>query len=189
MTRSKFSAVRGEGSIGSGGPYSGALDDGRVVMEPDLAADIRTVDEADLRQSSDGRLKGGARIVGGDDSLGPDDGPGPQVLAASSLEDEDVVNPQGEDLGEIKEIMIDIQSGRVAYAVLAFGGILGMGEKLFAIPWSALKLDADNKCFILDIDNERLKSAPGFDKDNWPSMADPEWAATIHSYYGASPYW
>ena len=52
----------------------------------------------------------------------------------------------------------------------------GAGDKLFAVPWSALTLDTDNKCFLLQVDKDRLKDAPGFDKDRWPSMADTEWA-------------
>jgi sporulation protein YlmC with PRC-barrel domain len=116
-------------------------------------------------------------------------GPGPEVLSADTLSGDDVVNDAGENLGEIRDIMIDVPSGRVAYAVLSFGGFLGMGNKLFAIPWQALQLDADNKRFILDMDKERLETAPGFDKDQWPSMADNEWARDVHEYYGQRPYW
>jgi len=128
---------------------------------------------------------GGARIVGGERGAGP----GPYVMAADTLQGDDVVNAQGEDLGVIKSIMIDVPSGRVAYAVLSSGGFLGIGDKLFAIPWNALTLDADNKCFVLNIDKERLKNAPGFDKDHWPSMADQRWATEVHSYYQTRPYW
>ena len=128
---------------------------------------------------------GGARIIGGERG----EGPGPYVMEADTLEGNDVVNAQGEKLGDIKSIMIDVPSGRVAYAVLSSGGFLGIGGKLFAIPWSALTLDADNKCFILNIDKERLKNAPGFDKDHWPSMADQRWATEVHSYYERRPYW
>ena len=74
-------------------------------------------------------------------------------------------------------------------AVLSFGGVLGIGEKLFAVPWNALKLDTVNKRFILDIDKDRLNDAPGFDKDAWPRMADQKWATQVHSYYKAKPYW
>jgi sporulation protein YlmC with PRC-barrel domain len=128
-------------------------------------------------------------IVGGGNAYWDNDGPGPRIMAADTLEGDKVVNAAGEDLGEITDIMIDVPSGRVAYAVLSFGGFLGMGDKLFAIPWQALQLDPENKCFILDVDRERLRSAPGFDKDHWPSMADQRWATDIHSYYGSRPYW
>lgn len=117
------------------------------------------------------------------------EGPGPEVMAASTLTGDDVVNRQGDNLGTIKEIMIEVSSGRVAYAVVSSGGFLGIGDKLFAIPWSALTLDVDRKCFILDVDAERLKQAPGFDKDNWPSMADSTWASEVHEYYGQRNYW
>jgi hypothetical protein len=110
-------------------------------------------------------------------------------MAAKSLEGDDVVNDVGESLGAIDSIMIDVPTGRVAYAVLSFGGFLGMGDKLFAIPWSALTLDADNKQFVLNIEKEKLKGAPGFDKDHWPSMAHETWAAEVHRFYGVEPYW
>ncbi|MGH8523507.1 MAG: PRC-barrel domain-containing protein [Gammaproteobacteria bacterium] len=128
---------------------------------------------------------GGTKIVGGHRG----DGPGPQVMAADTLQGDSVVNRQGETLGEIQDIMIDVPSGRVGYAVLSVGGFLGMGDKLFAIPWNALILDAENERFILDVPKERLDSAPGFDKDHWPSMADQRWGTEIHSYYGTQPYW
>ncbi|MEO8411485.1 MAG: PRC-barrel domain-containing protein [Propionivibrio sp.] len=116
-------------------------------------------------------------------------GPGPEIMAASTLEGDSVVNRSDNDLGKIKEIMIDVPRGRVAYAVLSSGGLLGMGGKLFAIPWSALTLDTERECFILDVDAERLEGAPGFDKDHWPSMADSTWASEIHTYYGQRNYW
>lgn len=133
--------------------------------------------------------QGGAKIVG--DPTDPDnrDGPGPEVMGADTLIGDDVINPQGDKLGDIKEIMLDVGRGRIAYAVLSVGGFLGLGDKLFAVPWSALKLDTDRSCFVLNVDKERLENAPGFDKDRWPSMADEQWATQIHSYYGSRPYW
>lgn len=110
-----------------------------------------------------------------------------RVLSASTLASDDVYNLKGEKLGSIKEIMLDIQNGRVSYAVMSFGGFLSLGEKLFAVPWGALKVDTENKRFLFDVDEDRLKNAPGFDKDHWPNMADNSWAKTIHSYY-ATPF-
>ena len=115
-------------------------------------------------------------------------GPGPRLMGADTLIGEDVYNQKDEDLGDIKEIMLDMNNGKIAYAVLSFGGFLGMGDKLFAVPWNALTLDTENERFILNVDKERLKSAPGFDKDNWPDMADTSWQNTIHSYYGTKSY-
>ncbi|MEO6023708.1 MAG: PRC-barrel domain-containing protein [Burkholderiales bacterium] len=110
-------------------------------------------------------------------------------MAADTLVGNDVVNTAGEDLGDIEAIMLDVPSGRIAYAVLSFGGFFGLGDKLFAIPWNALQLDRDNKRVILIASKDRLENAPGFDKDNWPSMADQRWARDIHSCYSSRPYW
>ena len=74
-------------------------------------------------------------------------GPGPRLMGADTLIGEDVYNTKDEDLGDIKEIMLDMNNGKIAYAVLSFGGFLGMGDKLFAVPWSALTLDTENKRF------------------------------------------
>ena len=117
------------------------------------------------------------------------DGPGPQVMAADTLQGDEVRNAADENLGEITDIMIDVPTGRVAYAVMSVGGVLGMGSKLFAIPWSALQLDTENKCFRMNVPKERFEHAPGFDKDHWPTMADQRWAEDVHSFYGARPYW
>jgi sporulation protein YlmC with PRC-barrel domain len=123
-------------------------------------------------------------------TAGPDarHGPGPEVMGADTLVGNNVYNYDDEDLGDIKEIMLDMRTGRVGYAVLSFGGFLGMGEKLFAVPWNALKLDTENKRFTLNVPKDRLKGAPGFDRDHWPNMADETWAKEIHSYYGTRPY-
>jgi sporulation protein YlmC with PRC-barrel domain len=112
-----------------------------------------------------------------------------RVMGASTLNGDNVVNKAGEDVGKIDEIMIDTSTGRVAYAVLSFGGFLGMGDKLFAIPWSRLSLDEGRKVFVLDVDRATLEKAPGFDKHNWPDMADRAWGNRIYTYYGSRPYW
>ena len=156
-----------------------------------------TVGDTTVRDITDSRpatltgnseVEQGARIIGSDHQH-DHSGPGPEIMAASSFEGETVVNPQGETLGEIEEIMLDVRGGRIAYAVLSVGGLLGIGEKYFAVPWHAITMDTDNKRFILDVDKERLKNAPGFDRDHWPSMADRRWAGDVHTYYGARPYW
>ena len=114
-------------------------------------------------------------------------GPGPALMGANTLMGDEVYNHKDEDLGDIKEIMLDTRTGRVCYAVLSFGGFLGMGDKLFAVPWNALTLDTKNKRFVLNVEKERLTQAPGFDKDKWPNMADQAWAKAIHFYYGTTP--
>lgn len=128
-----------------------------------------------------------ATIVGNNE---PDHfGPGPVIMAADTLEGNLVLGPGGDKLGKVNHIMLDVPGGRIAYAVLSFGGFLGVGTKLFAVPWSALTLDTVRKSFLLGVDKARLEAAPGFDQDDWPSMADQQWATSIHEYYGAPPYW
>jgi sporulation protein YlmC with PRC-barrel domain len=127
------------------------------------------------------------RVV--DNGAGPSErhGPGPFLMGANTLIGNDVFNADSEDLGDIKEIMLDMRTGRVSYAVLSFGGFMGMGDKLFAVPWEALKLDTVNQRFVLRVDKERLKTAPGFNKDHWPDMADASWEKGIHAYYNTKP--
>jgi sporulation protein YlmC with PRC-barrel domain len=110
-----------------------------------------------------------------------------RTLSSSSLTGDKVVNSRNEDLGKVEDIMLDVENGRVAYAVLSFGGFLGVGSKLFAIPWTALRLDQETKCFILDVPKETLDTAPGFDKDSWPDLSSEEYARSIHTHYN-QPY-
>lgn len=108
----------------------------------------------------------------------------PKVLSASTIDGDNVRNAQGEKLGEIKDLMIDLDTGKVSYAVLSFGGFLGLGDKLFAIPWEAFSLDADSEEFVLNVSKEKLKDAPGFDKNDWPNFSDRSWSENVYSYYG-----
>ena len=116
-------------------------------------------------------------------------GPGPYVMSCATLAGDTVIGPRGEDLGKLDHVMLDIPSGRIAYGVLARGGVFGIGERLFAVPWDALTLDPARNCFVLDVDRDRLERAPGFDRDHWPAMADAQWARRVHSHYGVTPYW
>jgi sporulation protein YlmC with PRC-barrel domain len=111
-------------------------------------------------------------------------GPGPSLMGADTLLGNDVYNASNESLGTIKEFMIDMNTGNISYAVLSFGGFLGMGDRLFAVPWRALNLDTANKRFTLNVSKDKLKNAPGFDKDHWPIMADNSWATNVHTFYG-----
>lgn len=106
------------------------------------------------------------------------------VLPAEDFAGIEVVNSEGEDLGKVEKVMIDVKEGKVAYAVLSFGGFLGMGEKLFAIPWKALEISPSEEKFVLKIPRERLKGARGFDRSNWPDMADEQWSTEVDRYFG-----
>ena len=100
-----------------------------------------------------------------------------------------VVNLEGEDIGEIHEVMIESITGSVTYAVMSFGGFLGIGDKLFAVPWVSLRYDRNGDVFVMKADRDLLKNAPGFDKDDWPDMSDPTRLSEIYKYYGSEPYW
>ena len=115
--------------------------------------------------------------------------PTPSLLSASSLSSDNVYNRQDEKLGSVKDFMLDLSTGNIAYAVLSFGGFLGVGDKLFAVPWEALDVDTENKRFVADISEEHLEDAPGFDKDNWPSQPDREFVNRVYAHYGREPYY
>lgn len=106
------------------------------------------------------------------------------VVKASEVTGVNVKNMVGENLGTIKEVVIDKAFGKVNYVVLDFGGILGFGNKFFALPWHLFKYDKTEDCFLLDIDKERLKNAPGFDKEHWPDFAAADFTIKIDKYYG-----
>lgn len=94
-----------------------------------------------------------------------------------------VKNSSHENIGKIEEIVLDKMSGQTRYVVLSFGGIMGMGDKYFALPWKSISYSPEDKSFILSVSKEKLKDAPGFDKDHWPNMAEESWGHTINSYY------
>ena len=102
----------------------------------------------------------------------------PKVLSATTLKGDKVTNAKGEDLGTVEEIMLDLERGRVAYVVISFGRVNWMpNDKLFAVPWEALTISFHDKKFILNVSKETLKSAPGFDRNKWPEVADFGWLA------------
>lgn len=100
-----------------------------------------------------------------------------------------VVSLKSEDLGKIEDVIIDAPNARVSYAILSFGGFMGVGDKLFALPWVSLSYLPEKGDFALNADKELLKKAPGFDRSNWPDLSDPVSRADIYRYYGAVIYW
>ena len=105
------------------------------------------------------------------------------ILSTSTLMHDNVVNPQGENLGDIKDFMIDTDDGRIVYAVLSFGGLWGLGDKLFAVPVQVLHLDPERRECILHESRERLEDAPGFDKDDWPDSTHESWLGIVRRFY------
>lgn len=98
-----------------------------------------------------------------------------------------VENRRGESLGRIEDLVIDPDDGRVAAAIVSMGAFLGTGGKLTAIPLPAFTRDEASGRFILDVDRETLRRAPGFDPDDWPELLDRVWAADVQSHFGFPP--
>jgi len=112
------------------------------------------------------------------------------ALSAKTLMGSRVVNPKGDNLGKIEDFVLEPEDGRVSFAILSFGGFLGMGEKLFAVPLQAMKPSTrEDRTFLLDVDKEKLKNAPGFEKDRWPDLSDRTFGTTVYTFYGYRPYW
>ncbi|MRR11733.1 PRC-barrel domain containing protein [bacterium] len=106
-----------------------------------------------------------------------------RTLSMSTLMNEPVRNREGQDIGKIEDYMLDLERGCVEYAVLSFGGFLGIGEKYFAIPWDSMRLDTQNHAWMLDVTKERLRQAPGFDKDNWPDLTDVDYRRSLSTFW------
>jgi sporulation protein YlmC with PRC-barrel domain len=113
----------------------------------------------------------------------------PLALSSSSLNGTKVVNSEGSELGTLEEVMVDIKSGHVAYVVLSFGGLLGIGDKLFAVPWDKITIDTDNHNVVIDVSKEQLEKAPGFDKETWPQTPTEKWYHEVYEFYESQPYW
>lgn len=105
-------------------------------------------------------------------------------LSSSSITGNSVRNPNGDDLGKVEDLVVNTATGEVTYAVVSFGGFLGLGDKLFAVPLQAMQVDTENHELVLNESKERLENAPGFDKDNWPASADDKWNREVRAYYG-----
>ncbi|QMT61039.1 MULTISPECIES: PRC-barrel domain-containing protein [unclassified Legionella] len=105
------------------------------------------------------------------------------IVKSGEITGAKVMNSAHEDLGEIAEVVIDKESGKVNYLVLDFGGFLGFGNKFFAVPWNLFLYNNKEDCFVLNVDKERLKKAPGFDKDHWPNFSAAEFKTTISGFY------
>jgi hypothetical protein len=114
-----------------------------------------------------------------------EEGPESKLMRETWPVGEEVYNNQGEKLGDIEALMLDVENSRVVYVVLSFGGFVSIANKLFAVPWDALTLELETleTRFILDVEKQHLESAPGFDKDNWPDMSDGPYARRVQAYY------
>ena len=113
----------------------------------------------------------------------------PRLIAAQKVNGTPVYHLGGDRLGTIQDLMLDKQSGRVAYAVMSFGGFLGIGERYHPLPWSVLTYSVDQGGYSVDLDPDRLDGAPSFAADENPDWSSPDWGRRVHDYYGIRPYW
>lgn len=112
-----------------------------------------------------------------------------EVSRASKIIGTAVKDTYGENLGDIKDLVLDPESGHIVYAVVSFGGVLGMGDKLFALPWKTLHWNHDKENYVLDVDKAVLKKAPGFDKNHWPDSSN-KWdqlREELNQFYRVNP--
>jgi len=112
-----------------------------------------------------------------------------RLISSDKVESTSVVNGKGEDLGHISEIMIDKPTGQVVYAVLKYGSFMGMGGKLFAVPWDVLKYEPHQDAYVIDIPEDRLRNAPGLEPTDRIDLGDTNWNREIHDYYGSRANW
>ena len=112
-----------------------------------------------------------------------------QLIASDRVEGPAVRRPNGDKLGHIERLMIDKVSGRVSYAILGFGGFLGIGTSLLPLPWARLTYNPKFEAYVLDIADEELKRAPSFRADKDFDWGDRSQEAELHRYYGIPPYW
>ena len=114
-----------------------------------------------------------------------------RLCKASDVLGKKVENPANDNLGDVKELVLDPRRSRVSYFVMKSGGFLGMGDKLFAIPWSVMRVHRmENKDkLVLDLPKEKFTKAPEYHDKDWTAMSDPEWVKEVYDYYGAKPYW
>ncbi len=106
-----------------------------------------------------------------------------QTQRITDLRGKSIRDAQNQEIGKISDVIIDPESGRIVYAVLPFRG------KQLPIPWNVFSPPGDGKSLVLNIDAERLANAPGFEREQWPNMVDPQWATDVHSFYNAEPFW
>ena len=111
------------------------------------------------------------------------------LIASDKVQGTSVYNAEGETLGAIHDVMIDKLSGKVAYAIMSFGGLLGMGNQYHPLPWSVLKYNTNLGGYVVHLDKRQLEGGPAYDVDEEPAWGDRAYESKIHDYYGVGPYW
>lgn len=112
-----------------------------------------------------------------------------KLIGSDKVEGTHVYNRQGDHLGQIERVMIDKYTGKVAYAVMSFGGFLGMGEEHYPLPWEVLDYDTGMDGYVVDLDRSKLEGAPSFSRGSDPAWHDPAYNREVYGHYGlAYPY-
>jgi hypothetical protein len=111
------------------------------------------------------------------------------LITSAKVQGTSVYNPAAERLGEIHDLMIDKLSGKVAYAIMSFGGFLGIDKRFHPLPWSILKYDTGLDGYVVHLDKQQLDGAPAYMTDAEPAWGDRSYETKIHDYYGVGPYW
>jgi len=111
------------------------------------------------------------------------------LISADKVEGTRVMNTAGEKLGTVENVMIDKLSGKVAYAVMSFGGFLGIGDRHHPLPWGMLKYDTNLNGYVVNLDKQMLEKAPTYADDEPVDLADEEYGRRLHDYYNVPPYW
>ena len=111
------------------------------------------------------------------------------LISSDKVDGTAVYNREGEKLGSIHSVMIDKISGKVAYAVMSFGGFLGMGDSYHPLPWHVLTYDTGQGGYVVDLDQNKLEEAPTYATSETPNWSDRRWGQQVHDYYGSRPYW
>jgi len=112
-----------------------------------------------------------------------------RLISASKVEGTSVYNRKGDKLGTVEDIMIDKYTGQVGYAVMSFGGFLGIGHRHHPLPWQVLDYDEQMGGYIVELDKKQLEGAPSYEADADPNWEDRDWGKKVHDYYNVPPYW
>jgi hypothetical protein len=111
------------------------------------------------------------------------------LIAGNKVTGTSVYNAVGESIGSIYDVMIDKKSGKVAYAVMSFGGFLGIGNEYHPLPWSTLKYDTGKGGYVVNLSKSQLEGAPHYPQGTDPGWGNRDYESKLHSYYGVGPYW
>ena len=112
-----------------------------------------------------------------------------RLIAADQVEGTTIYNPAGDNLGSVEDVMIDKVTGKIAYAVVGFGGFLGIGNRHYPMPWEKLKYDTNMGGFVVDLDKRTLEGAPSYSDTDTVGWEDRAWGKRVYDYYGTRPYW